>query len=70
MKYLHWRRFECEALNHGLTFYPLSCEHSFGFMLLTDRVYVRVRYSKRKKKWFCMYEPRDPKIWRILKSKE
>ena len=70
MRYLHIRRQEGEYLNYGLTFYPLSCQHSIGFMFRTDRTHIRLRYSKITGRWFWQYVRLEPRAWRILKGEE
>ena len=70
MRYLHWRGQEGEYLNYGLTVYPLSCEHSAGFMFRTDRTIIRLRYSKTTGRWFWHYKRLEPRAWRILKDEE
>ena len=67
MKYLHWQE-EAVERKPGLNVYRLSDPDSFGFTLSLDRLYVRLRYSKRIKKWFWYWVRLEPLAWRMLKA--
>mgnify|MGYP003705025233 FL=1 len=67
MKYLHWQE-EAVERKPGLNVYRLSDKDSFGFTLSLDRLYVRLRYSKRIKKWFWYWIRLEPLAWRMLKE--
>ena len=42
---------ECEALNPGFNFYPLSDKGSFGVRIVFGKSMLLLRYSKIRKKW-------------------
>ena len=64
---IHWQE-EAAERKPGLNVYRLSDRDSFGFTLVLDRLYVRLRYSKVTKKWFWYWERLEPLAWRMLKE--
>jgi hypothetical protein len=59
-----------EAPRQGFNVYPLSNQHSAGFVLRIWNFAWRIRYSKSTKQWFNNFHKIDPNAMKKLKMWE